>query len=234
MTTAPAPVRPAAAAAAAPAAAAAAAPVVTAARAEDAEPLARVLAAAFQDDPLTRWAFPDPAHRERVLPAFFRVHLDQCLAHGGALAVHDRDDAGGAPQGALLFLPPGVWEDPRQQDRTAARALDRAIDSARNPESARRLAAITHLQTRRHPRHRPHYYLAFIGVHPDAHRTGAGEALLAAMLTAVDRAGQAVYAETSSPSGARLSRTAGFTRFGEAIALPAGGPRLNPVWRGPR
>ncbi|MFJ8477364.1 hypothetical protein [Kitasatospora sp. NPDC094011] len=229
MTTAPA-VRPAP--VAAPAAPPTAPLLARAARAEEAGPLARVLAAAFQEDPLTRWAFPDPEHRARVLPAFFRVHLEQCLAHRGVLAVHDR--ATGEAQGAVLYLPPGVWEDPGRQNRSAARALDRAIDITRHPESARRLAAITRLQTRRHPRHRPHFYLAFIGVLPDARPTGAGRALLDTVLAEIDRHGQAAYAETSSPAGARMCAASGFTRFGEAIALPGGGPHLNPVWRGPR
>ncbi|MEV7601152.1 GNAT family N-acetyltransferase [Kitasatospora sp. NPDC089797] len=235
MTTAPAPVRP---AAAPPAGAPPARAVARPARAEEAGALSRVLAAAFQEDPLTRWAFPDPEHRARVLPAFFRLHLDRCLPHHGVLTARDGADATAAPLGALLFLPPGAWEDPghhdRAADRAAERALDRAIDTARHPDCARRLAAITRRQERRHPRHRPHFYLAFVGVHPDARGTGAGRALIEALTTEVDRHGQAAYAETSSTGGARLCASAGFTRFGEAIALPGGGPRLNPVWRGPR
>ncbi|MFJ2864404.1 hypothetical protein [Kitasatospora sp. NPDC087314] len=207
--------------------AALAAPAVRPARPGETPALARVLAAAFQDDPLTRWAFPDDAYRAAVLPAFFRVHVDQCLAHRGVLTTEDAD-------AVLLFLPPGVWEDPGLRDDGTARALDEAVDAAAHPESARRLAAITRLQARRHPRHRPHYYAAFIGARPGTHRAGTGTALLRAFLAAVDADGQAAYAETSSPGGARLLAAAGFTRFGDALALPAGGPRLTPVWRGAR
>ncbi|MER7754505.1 hypothetical protein [Kitasatospora sp. NPDC097643] len=209
---------------------AAAVPGVRPARAEEAPTLAQVLAVAFHDDALTRWAFPDDTYRARILPAFFRVFVDQCLAHQGVLTT-DAVDA------ALLFLPPGVWEQPSHladDADHAARALDAAIDAAAHPESARRLAAITHLQARRHPRHRPHYYLAFLGVHPDARHSGAGAALLAAVMAEIDASGQAAYTEASSRGGAHLADIGGFTRFGEAIALPGGGPRLHPMWRGPR
>ncbi|MEU8925805.1 hypothetical protein AB0D10_33560 [Kitasatospora sp. NPDC048545] len=201
------------------------------ARPDEAPALARLLADAFADDALMLWAFPDPDHRARVMPAFFLVHLEQCLAHQGVMVATD-DDTG--LLGALLFLPPGVWEDPGRADGAATRALTEAIDADRYGESARRLAAITRLQQRRHPRHRRHHYLAFIGVHPDARAAGTAEALLGAVLAEVDAAGQAAYAETSSAGGARLCGNHGFTRFGEAIALPGGGPRLAPVWRGPR
>ncbi|MEV7775638.1 hypothetical protein [Kitasatospora sp. NPDC086791] len=201
------------------------------ARPDEAPALARLLAAAFADDALMLWAFPDPDHRARVMPAFFRVQLDQCLAHQGVTVA--TDDAG-ALLGALLFLPPGTWEDPGGADDDAVRALTEAVDADLSGESAERLAAIVRLQHRRHPRHRRHYYLAFIGVHPDARAAGTAEALVSAVLAEVDAAGQAAYAETSSSGGARLCENHGFTRFGEVIALPGGGPRLAPVWRGPR
>ncbi|WP_051711620.1 hypothetical protein [Streptomyces sp. NRRL S-350] len=203
------------------------------ARPEEAPALARLLADAFADDALMLWAFPDPDHRARVLPAFFRVHVEQCLAHQGVMVAHE-DAPYGRLLGALLFLPPGVWEDPGRDDGAAARALAEAVDAGQHGDCARRLAAITDLQARRHPRHRPHYYLAFAGVRSQARTAGAGEAMLDAVLAEVDAAGQAAYAETSSEGGAHLCATHGFTRFGEAIALPGGGPRLAPVWRGPR
>ncbi|MEU3573321.1 hypothetical protein AB0E96_33580 [Kitasatospora sp. NPDC036755] len=224
--------------------------VVRPGRPQERDALAAVLAAAFADDALMLWAFPDPEHRARVLPAFFRVHVDQCLAHRGVLVAHHATDSAtgsaadgadgpggpqdGEPLGALLFLPPGRWDDPRLHGGTAGAALAEAIDADGHGESSRRLAAITRLQTLRHPRHRSHHYLAFVGVRPEDRRTRAGHALLHAFLTEVDTAGQAAYAETSSPGGAHLLAAGGFARFGEAIALPGGGPRLAPVWRGPR
>ncbi|WP_224282846.1 hypothetical protein [Streptomyces sp. LS1784] len=215
-------------------------PAVRPARPGEESALAAVLAGAFADDALMLWAFPDPEHRARVLPAFFRVHVEQCLAHRGVLVAHRATaDSGpacgdGKPLGALLFLPPGLWENPGLHDGATTDALAEAIDAPGHREAAHRLEAITRLQTLRHPRHRSHHYLAFVGVRPDARRTRAGEALLHAFLTEVDTAGQAAYAETSSPAGAHLLAGGGFTRFGEAIALPGGGPRLAPVWRGPR
>ncbi|MGW7582531.1 hypothetical protein ACWGKU_36495 [Kitasatospora sp. NPDC054768] len=214
-------------------------PVVRPARPGEEDAVAHVLAAAFADDALMLWAFPDPGHRARVMPAFFRVHVEQCLAHRGALVAHrattgDDTAQDGEPLGALLFLPPGHWDDPGPKDGAAALALAEAIDAAGHDGPARRLAAIARLQTLRHPRHRSHHYLAFVGVHPDARRTRTGRALLHAFLAEVDATGQAAYAETSSPGGAHLLAGGGFTRFGEAIALPGGGPRLAPVWRGPR
>ncbi|MFI2611189.1 hypothetical protein [Kitasatospora sp. NPDC018619] len=233
--------RPAAGPPAQPAAGPAVQPVVRPARPEERDALARVLAAAFAEDALMLWAFPDPAHRARVLPAFFRLQAEQSLAHGGALlalpgAGEDTGTppASGQPLGALLFLPPGRWEDPGDGDGAAAGALAEALGSDGHGAGARRLAAIARLQHRRHPRHRTHHYLSFVGVHPGARRTRAGRALLRAFLAEVDTAGQAAYAEASSPAGAGLLAAHGFTPFGESLALPGGGPRLAPVWRGPR
>ncbi|MFE4977129.1 hypothetical protein ACFRAR_34105 [Kitasatospora sp. NPDC056651] len=224
----------------------AARPLVRPGRPGEEDAIAAVLAAAFADDALMHWAFPDPGHRARVMPAFFRFHVDHCLERRGVLVAHratndDGDGDGGSggglagePLGALLFLPSGSWEGPEHGDGTDDDALAEAIEAPTHPLEAGRLAAITRLQAQRHPRHRPHHYLAFVGVHPGARRTLTGHALAHAFRAEVDTAGQAAYTETSSPAGARLAAAHGFTPFGAAIALPGGGPRLAPAWRGPR
>ncbi|MFI9332050.1 hypothetical protein ACIGZJ_31465 [Kitasatospora sp. NPDC052868] len=200
------------------------APPARAARPQEGAALAALLAAAFQEDPLTLWAFPDEEHRRRILPAFFRVFLDQALAWEGVLTTDALDTV-------LLFLPPGAWEQGEADGEAFAARLAEAVQDR---AAVRRLEAITRLQAERHPRHRPHYYVSFAAAAPGRRRTGAVSVLLHHLLERVDAEGRAVYTEASSPGGAAAARRGGFTPFGEAIALPGGGPQLRPMWRGPR
>ena len=63
-----------------------------------------VITLAFSNDPMARWAFPDPATYLDVMPDFVRAFGGNGFARGAA---HLADDGGGA----AMWLPPGVQPD---------------------------------------------------------------------------------------------------------------------------
>ncbi|MBE1464188.1 hypothetical protein [Kibdelosporangium phytohabitans] len=187
----------------------------------DAEILAKMLADAFHGDPLTRWITPDDDRRATVLPAFFREHLDISLRYLGVYTNADRD-------AALLFLPPGAWEE----TETRAAELARRFTEILGPD-AEAMATISGLQTIHHPTGRPHYYVAFAGVSPSNQRHGTMSALFDNLIARIDSERVAAYLETSSAGGSAVARRYGFLPVGTAIEIPDG-PTLQPMWREPQ
>ena len=85
-------------------------------------------------------------------------------------------------------------------------------------------------QQRRHPLE-PHYYLAFLVVHPDSRCRGVGSALLERHHARLDRAGIPSYLEASHPRNRDLFLRHGY-RVRSVIELPDG-PPLWTMWRWP-
>ncbi|MFF2520904.1 hypothetical protein [Streptomyces liangshanensis] len=188
----------------------------------DTDALAALMAEAFHDDPLTRWIVADDARRAELLPGLFKVFVE---------ISHDYDGVSVSPCGnaVVLFLPPGASRevDGREDELTAR-------FGAALGDHAARLGTIVRLQAERHPAGPDHYYASFAAVRGSHRRRGLLSALLAELLSRADRGGYGTYAETSSPGGEASCRATGFTRLGEDIVLPDGGPSLRPMWRDPR
>jgi hypothetical protein len=70
------------------------------ATADDLPGLAETTAAAFLDDPVFCWCYPDAARRRAILPTFFDLVIRGNLGHGGVLTTD------GALGGAV-WVPPG-------------------------------------------------------------------------------------------------------------------------------
>ncbi len=77
----------------------------------------------------------------------------------------------------------------------------------------------------------PHFYLPFIGVHPDQQGRGHGIEVLQPVLDICDRNGLPAYLEASSPRSVPFYRRAGFEITAEFA--PEGGPRLTGMRRPP-
>lgn len=195
----------------------------TARRATEADrpAVAAVLAAAFQDDPVMRWATPDDAERRILLPAFFELAAQ-------AYARHDEIwRAGDDLTGAAIWAPAGV--EPLSEadgELLAARCAELA---GRHQD---RWMEIIALLEDNHPRHADHHYLWFLGVRPDRQGRGLGGTLLRAVLDDADRTGTPAYLEATSPGNRRLYERHGFRVTGELAV--AGGPPVWPMWREPR
>ena len=177
------------------------------ARPEDAAPLARLLASAFRDDPISHWVVggggPDVAAAE----AYFRVALAQRIPHGG---VWTTTDHGACADG----LPPGAEAAPSGfLGQVVALTLDPA---SLDPGQRARAAAIEAAMVANHPAE-PHYYLGFIAVEPALRGMGLGSALLNAVLAHMDEEGVPTYLENSvtvrrRPRGAVLAAAVSASR----------------------
>ncbi|MET0233768.1 MAG: GNAT family N-acetyltransferase [Kibdelosporangium sp.] len=187
----------------------------------DTDVLAQMLADAFHNDALTRWITPDEERRRRILPDFFRIHLDISLRYDSVYTNAGRD-------AALLFLPPGAWEETEQRGVELAQQFAAVLG-----EDVDAMATISGLQTMQHPTGRPHFYVSFAGVDPSHQRHGAMSTLVDALLKRADAENFAAYAEASSAGGTVAARRSGFVECGQKIEIP-GGPTLRPMWREPR
>lgn len=172
-----------------------------------------VLARAFFDDPAWVWLIPDPDRRSRLLQPLFRAGFEVTAA--------DVWGTGGAVRGAARWLPPG-----RPAVRVAAtlralvatplrlgRATGSFLAYGRSVEVMRTEVAGG-----------AHWYLAGIGVDPDAQRQGIGGALLGPGLEGGATQHVPVVLLTNNEANLSFYREHGFevVREGET---PKGGPR---------
>jgi ribosomal protein S18 acetylase RimI-like enzyme len=176
--------------------------------------ISRTLAAAFFDDPVFSYYYPDAAARRRILPRWFEVVSEAVLPHGEIYTTGD------VVAGAV-WVPPGVEDD-------AQMAAKLGEVSGRY---ARSLFAIFERMDEVHP-HEPHHYLFLLATRPEWQSRGFGSALLRPVLELCDRDALPAYLEATSEGNKRLYLRHGFEVTGE-IRLP-GGPSMWPMWRTPR
>jgi len=183
--------------------------------AEDRDEVARILAAAFSDDPLLTWIFGDP-DRDAKLACFFGfLAREELVGLGVTYLLADS---------AACWTPPGTPAWPADKEQAFAASLAEVC----TPEERRRLAAVDAASKAVHPTE-PHWYLSNLGSAPPARNQGMGSALLRASLEVVDEAGLPAYLESSNPRNLTLYQRHGFEATG-LIKVP-GGPPLTPMWR---
>jgi len=159
------------------------------ARPQDLRAVARVLAEAFEDSPVTRWIVPSPRMRPTALRAFFGSGARDALRHGRVWVADD----GGRIVGAAVWLAPGGYPmTTRRELRTAAPVLA-LLPIA--PRAVRRSLQYQAAVTRVHTKDE-HWYLVSIGVEPSRRGSGLGTALLAPGLAAASADGRPCYLET--------------------------------------
>lgn len=182
--------------------------------------LARTLADAFFDDPVSIWAGPSERLRPRMLRRFFGAMLGAKLPGG---FVHTDD----ARTGAALWAPPGEWRTTTMQDLRIATAFAHPRHWSRAPLVARGLLGVERL----HPPEPPHFYLSVLGVAPSAQGQGLGSRLMQPVLEICDTDRVAAYLESSKESNIAFYARHGF-RVTREIKLPRG-PTVYPMWREP-
>jgi ribosomal protein S18 acetylase RimI-like enzyme len=192
------------------------------ARAEERDAISQLLGAAFMDDPVSRWVFPDEAHRRVVHPRFFGVFLDTALRDGWVDVTED-------VAAAALWLPIAAGDgDGHDGDDD-----DMAVRLGEADPGNERAGIVGRLLGEAHPLDRPHHYLPCIVAAPGRQSQGLGGALLASALERCDREGVAAYLEASSARSRGLYERLGFAFTGRTVDLPEG-PQLWPMWREPR
>jgi GNAT superfamily N-acetyltransferase len=182
--------------------------------------LARILRAAFTDDPVFTFLFPTAmSRREDRLLRLFTLEAARSERRGGTWV------AEGA--GASVWFPPGQWRSTTWEDLRDAprwmRVFGRQTGLAQQVRS--------HMETH----HRPlpdHWYLLYIGIQPGHQGQGLGSALLRPVLAECDHTGTPAYLEASCERSRFLYARHGFAER-DPLPLPEGGPTIYPMWREP-
>jgi ribosomal protein S18 acetylase RimI-like enzyme len=168
---------------------------------------ARVLAAAFDAYPWTRWALPGDRYAER-LEEVQRLYLGHALDHGVVLV-----DEG--LRAVAAFLPPNA--------PAPTEPVQQRVTRLHGP----RWAALAELELPAPPSDA--WALATVGVDPACRGIGLGTAVVRAGLALVDERGEAVALETSDERNVRLYQRLGFTTV--ATTQVPGGPVVHSMYR---
>ena len=164
----------------------------------DQQAVVAVITLAFGTDPMSRWAFPDPATYLTVMPLVARAFGGNGFAHGAAHLAGD-----GAA--AAMWLPPGVQPD-------AERLTALAAEHAPRERQADMDRVFAQMETY-HPSE-PCWYLPLIGVDPARQGRGYGSSLLRYALEQCDRDRMPAYLESSNPRNVPLYQRHGFEIIG--------------------
>ncbi|MBA2944463.1 GNAT family N-acetyltransferase [Streptomyces himalayensis] len=195
----------------------------------DREAVTRLLDEAFQDDPVSRWVFPDADHRRRTHHKLMGAFLDLVLSEGRVDLTEDG-------QAAALWLSvpagePGDHEGGVSGDHEAEDDGPAQMREAVDPDNER-VELVGRLTGAVHPTGRAHEYLLLIAVTPERQGEGLGTALIESVLDRCDREGLPAYLEASSARSRRLYERLGFAFTGRQVDLPDG-PQMWPMWREP-
>lgn len=179
---------------------------IIAAAPSDIDEAVQALAAAFAEDPITRFLLePGPAYPARVT-AFFTLLMRARLALG--MPVLLARTPAGIHGGAM-----GYSAERADWPKDIAEAWDRFEASI--PGLTARMAAYDAIADQYKPTE-PHYYLGVLGVAPDMQGRGVGRQLLQRFcsLSAADARSRGVYLETAKPSNVPFYEGAGFVQTG--------------------
>jgi GNAT superfamily N-acetyltransferase len=180
--------------------------------------VAATVAAAFIDDPVTRWLLPDEGRRRRLVQPMFELYVEPYIRLGETyLTAQGLAAAVWAPPGAELF------------DAAQADAFGQAVAELAGPD-AERFGVLAETFEQHHPAESL-YYCQFLATVPAAQGHGLGSALLRDMLARADREQMPAYHEATTPRNRALYERHGYETVGE-FTLPDG-PPLWPMWREP-
>jgi ribosomal protein S18 acetylase RimI-like enzyme len=183
--------------------------------------LARMLARAFDDDPVARYACPPDKLRPRVLERLFGLRLRDIHLHGEIWTVDGLESV-------AVWTPPERWHTTPRQDLTYATSLLHPRLLLRMPMVVGGLLRVQSM----HPEQPSHWYLAILGTDLAAQGHGLGSAMMTPVLEQCDRDGLGAYLESSKERNIDFYARHGFRVIDER-RLPRG-PRLWPMWREPR
>ena len=192
---------------------------------------ADVLALSFADAPELSYILGGtPSRRRRVFRPFFRGlmwgYWPVGEAHGALL--------GGELVGVGLRFRPGRWPVTGWQlARGMACMFLSAVPMLLAFPHARRWFALEAEQEGRHPNDRPHWYLAWVGVHPAYRRRGVATALARYVIEQADSESVGCYMETYGEGTEALFRRLGFEVLG-TWGIDEHGPMGRAMWREPQ
>ena len=178
---------------------------------------AAALSAAFMNDPLQSYTFPDPDERQRLSPPHFGALLRYGLLAGQVLV---SADPGG---GASVWMPPDAQPTDEMFVESGLSRLGELIGE----DAARRFGTVIDFVE---PFHKaalpePHWYAMVVGVAPAFQGQGLGRALLQPMLDRAETDGLPCYLETTQPKNVTFYQRLGFRVLREEVE-PTSGLRI--------
>src|SRR3990170_5668065 len=155
---------------------------------------AATLAAAFHEDPLSRFLLPQEESRRRWLRLTMTADLRQVLPEGHVYTV-----GGDKVAGVVGWLRPGRYPLPAGRSlRFLAGLLVRVPTGGISIRSVVRALQVMRLWERLHLKE-AHWYLYVLGVEPSQQGQGLSRSLLDPILERADREALPAYTETSNP-----------------------------------
>lgn len=190
---------------------------LTRVRLADAHRIAGLLARAFQDDPLMRYAIPDASQRARFLPSLIGLTVRYGCRYGEVYATPGYEGA-------------AIWFPPERTTMLLWRMLRVGMFAVplRIPwPILRRFNAANACSTAVHERCAPgaHWFLVQLGVEPSHQRQGIASRLLQPMLARIDAAALPCYLETENEANIAFYQRHGFRVVADDV-VPRGGPRI--------
>lgn len=202
---------------------------ISAARPDQLDSAAAVLAEGFRDDPVMLGFVPRGPRRHARLVDLFAAMMRSIPTGRRAVDVAVVDGDGGVVGAA-------VWEAPRTRASSPLRLPVSWAELGQLPRYLRALGlgglvpAARHQSTLAAPRPRlPHWYLGEIAVGDAARGLGVGTSLIEHRLAIVDERCEAVYLESSTERNRALYRRMGFVELGSIRGLPGATPAA--MWR---
>jgi ribosomal protein S18 acetylase RimI-like enzyme len=184
-----------------------------------------VLSRAFADvEPFT-WIQPDPELRARIEPVTFHAALRFLypIEHGTEVLAD-----GGKILGCAMWAPPGKWKASPWRQLRSVPLFIRELGMKNMGEYGKRGRAVEDALQAAHPSE-PHWYLAGLGVDPDAQGQGIGTGLVRSGLARCDRERADAYLECLF-SLVPYYQAFGFDVVGH-IDMPEGTPPQASMWR---
>ncbi|EKF73150.1 hypothetical protein A11A3_15147 [Alcanivorax hongdengensis A-11-3] len=192
----------------------------------DVDAIARVLAKAFQQDPLFRHFFPRPETRQANAFLTFRFLASHARSKG-QIVITDGDLHGAA-----------VWVPSHHYHRSVVDMLRFGATrmALRQSPAAllRQIRASDHMETlHRRLIPQPHWYLSLLGVDPTQQGRGLSRELLQPMLAQADSAALPCFLDTHNPDNVSLYQRFGFQVVHEGL-MPGTTVRHWAMQRDPR
>ena len=179
------------------------------------------IVAAFQEDPLWAWMFPDPDERAAQHATVFGLYIESALPNGSVWMTDQEASA------VAVFTPPG---EPELSEHAEAR-LEPFFREALGELAPGRLETIERFQAAL-PDGPAFYYLSYLGTRPDSRGRGIGMSLLAELGALADAEGRPIYLESTNPANTPRYERLGFKGRTE-FTTPDDSHIVTTMWREP-
>ena len=193
-------------------------PIIRSARSDEVAAVGALVALSFSKLDALAYLVPTEAERELVSRDYFALYAEHAVEHG---RIDGIDMAEGLAAVAVWFdctdKHPGIVDYENRLADVVGQYLDQ-------------FQRLDLLLASHHPVE-PHWYLAFLAVHPNYQKIGLGGALAKHFHDELDADKTPAYLEASNEASARLYRRLGYQAMNPfAISLPNGTPFFR-MWR---